>query len=199
MNKEIEIKFANVSHEEIRKKLIALGAICVVPERLMKRVVIHTAAMTAKNAFVRVRDEGDRVTLTYKQFDEDTIDGAHEYETTVSNFDDTVHILSAAGLEYDVYQESKRENWELEGVEIMLDEWPWLNPYIEIEGHSEAAIQDVAEKLGFTWSDGLFGGVANLYKHQYPFIGDEGKVIINGEWKTIRFEDTPPELIQQPL
>lgn len=197
MNTEIEAKFININHDEIRAKLTKIGAVLEQPLRLMRRVVIHTPDMTAKNAFLRVRDEGHRTTITYKQFDSDTVDGAKEYEVETSSFDEAINILSASGLTYDVYQESKRENWRLGDVEIMLDEWPWLNPYLEIEGESEQSIKDVAHLLGFDWTDAQFGGVANIYKKQYPHIGDDGDRIINQEWSTIKFDDPAPELLKR--
>ena len=197
MNDEIEIKFPNVDHAAVKTKLEALGAEQTAPDRLMKRVVIHTPEMTQKNAFVRIRDEGNKVTVTYKQFDSDSIDGAKEYETTVGSFEEAVNIFGAAGLPYDTYQESRRETWKLGDVEIMLDEWPRLNPYIEIEGPSEAHVREVAEKLGCIWSDGLFGGVANLYRHQYPFIGEEGVQVINQQWPEIKFGAPEPVLIRK--
>lgn len=195
MNTEIEAKFINVDHEVIRNKLKELGAKMEQPFRLMRRVVIHTSEMTQKNAFLRIRDEGYRTTITYKQFDGDTVDGAKEYEIEASSFDEAINIFSASGLAYDSYQESKRENWRLGDVEIMLDEWPWLNPYIEIEGKTEEAIKNVAQLLGLDWSDAMFGGVANVYKKQYPHIGDEGNNIINQKWTKIKFGDPKPELL----
>lgn len=195
MNTEIEAKFANVIHDEVRAKLKELGAALEQPLRLMRRVVIHTPGMTDKNAFLRVRDEGYRTTITYKQFDGDIVDGAKEHEVETSSFDEAINILSAAGLVYDTYQESKRENWRLNDVEIMLDEWPWLNPYLEIEGGSEEAIKHVTQLLGLDWTQALFGGVANVYRKQYPHLGDDGNRIINQEWSTIKFNDPAPELL----
>lgn len=199
MNSEIEAKFINVNHDAIREQLKELGAVREQPMRLMRRVVVHTPEMSEKNAFIRVRDEGYRTTMTYKQFDSDSVDGAKEHEITVSDFDEAISILSQGGLRYDVYQESKRENWLLGDVEIMLDEWPWLKPYIEIEGSSEDDLKDVATKLGLDWQDAVYGGVSNVYRLQYPFIGDEGQDIINRGWPVIKFGDPAPELIAKAV
>lgn len=195
MNTEIEAKFVNVDHDKVRAMLRQLGATLEQPSRLMRRVVIHTPEMSKRDAFVRIRDEGYRTTITYKQFDADSVDGAKEYEVEVSSFDEAINIFKAAGLVYDTFQESKRENWVLDGVEIMLDEWPWLKPYLEIEGHSEERVQEVAQKLGFDWSQAIFGGVANVYRQQYPHIGPEGNTVINQEWSMIKFADPLPELL----
>jgi len=160
----------------------------------MRRAIIHTSAMDERDAFLRVRDEGHRVTMTYKEFANDSVDGAKEHEIVVSDFDETLKLLAAAGLQYDAYQETYRENWRLGDVEIMLDEWPWLDPFIEIEGPDENSIRIAAEVLGLDWQKAVFGGVANAYAEQYPHIGDEGKREIN-KWRIIKFEDAPPVLL----
>ena len=81
----------------------------------------------------------------YKQFDSLSVEGAKEIEVQVSDFDKTVQLLQQVGLDYRSLQESRRENWRVGNVEVMLDEWPWLKPYAEIEGESEAGLKDMAE------------------------------------------------------
>ena len=66
MNDEIEVKFVNIDHDAIRNELESIGAVLEQPMRLMKRVTIDSNDMRSKNAFLRVRDQGDKVTLTYK-------------------------------------------------------------------------------------------------------------------------------------
>lgn len=195
MNTEIEAKFTNVNHDDLRLKLKLLGAVLEQPKRLMRRVVIHTPKMTSENAFIRVRDEGYRTTITYKRFDKDSVDGAKEYEVTASDFDNAVSIFKESGIEYDTYQESKRENWRLGDVEIMLDEWPWINPYVEIEGASEELVKKTALQLNLVWSQAIFGGVANVYLNQYPNIGTIGVDEINHNWSSIRFKDDKPAIL----
>ena len=70
MQTEIEAKFPNVDFEKIRAQLKQLGASLEQPMRHMRRAIIETPSMRENNSFVRVRDEGDKVTLTYKQVDE---------------------------------------------------------------------------------------------------------------------------------
>ncbi len=78
MNTELEVKFVNIDHDDIRDKLNKLGAVLEQPMRLMRRVTIDSDIMKFKNAFVRVRDEGYRTTLTYKEFTNLSVDGAKE-------------------------------------------------------------------------------------------------------------------------
>jgi inorganic triphosphatase YgiF len=65
---EIEVKFLDVDFDDIRRKLKKLGAICEQPMRLMKRAILDTPdlKMRETGAYIRVRDEGHRVTLTLR-------------------------------------------------------------------------------------------------------------------------------------
>ncbi len=196
MQSEIEVKFLNVSFDDIRAKLTALGGECKVPMRLMRRVAIDSEFMkTGKDAFLRVRDEGDKVTLTYKQFDTLSVDGAKEIEVQVSDYEKTVAILAQAGLPARTSQETKRETWQLGDVEIMLDEWPWLQPYVEIEGTSEEILHTTAEQLGFDWKDAVFGDVMAAYRAQYPHLSLTDTVATLAE---VNFGDPLPDLLQAP-
>lgn len=198
MQTEIEAKFTNVNHDEVRATLAELGAVCEQPMRLMRRVVFHSSAMGRQNGFLRVRDEGHRATMTYKEFDgSGTIHGVKEVETTVGDFDAAVAICERAGLARESYQETKRETWRLGDCEVVLDEWPWIDPFIEIEGPSEQAVHNAAAQLGFGFDQALFGGVAVIYLQQYPHLGT-GKAaaaVINRQIPVIRFQDPVPQII----
>jgi adenylate cyclase class 2 len=194
MKPEIEAKFLNVNHENVRKKLTRLGAVCEQPMRLMKRVTIDTPDMTKKGAWVRVRDEGHRITIAYKQLDGLTIDGTQEIEIEVSNFDAAIQLLAAAGLPHGSFQETKREAWQLGEAEIVLDEWPWLKPFIEIEASSEAAVRKVAQQLGFEWADAKFGDVMTAYQAQYSHLTVNDCISCLA---SVKFGDPLPDLLQK--
>jgi adenylate cyclase class 2 len=193
MQSEIEVKFLNVNFDEVRANLTALGAECEQPMRLMRRVTIENPELVSKDAFVRVRDEGDKVTMTYKQFSELSVDGAKEVEITVSDFEKTVAFLNAVGLPHQSFQESKRETWRKGSTEIVLDEWPWLKPYIEIEGESEADLKEIALQLGFSWDIAVFGDVMAAYRAEYPHLTEKDTV---GRIPQVRFGDPLPELLK---
>ena len=190
---EIEVKFLDVDFKALRKRLKAAGAECTCPMRLMRRVIIETPELKKSNAFIRVRDEGNKVTLTFKQFESLAVDGAKEHEVTVNSFEEAIAIFNAAGLHYRSYQESKRETWRLHDVEVVLDEWPWLSPYIEIEGASESQIRKVANMLGFDWQDAVFGDVMAAYRKQYPHLTMEDTV---GNVPEVRFDNPLPDFLK---
>lgn len=193
MNTEIEVKFLNVNFDDLRVKLHELGAMCTQPMRNMRRAIFATDTMDQqRNAYIRVRDEGHRTTVTYKQFDELSLTGAKEIETTVGDFEAMVAIMQKTGINQRAYQESRRETWMLDGTEVVLDEWPWLNPFIEIEGHSEEAVKATAALLGFKWSDAVFGAVTQAYEAQY-LNTDATEIIMLAE---IMFDHPLPEILK---
>lgn len=189
MKTEIEAMFADVDHDEARTKITALGGVCKHPMRDMRRALVETAQMKQDDAFLRVRDEGDKVTMTYKRHDDYGLHGTKEVEVIVSDFDTTLELLKASGLEPTTYQESRRETWKLGEVEVVLDEWPWIPTYIEIEGESEEAVRDVAEKLGLDWSVALHGGVDIIYGIKFPDRTVRGVIDI----EVVRFGDELPD------
>lgn len=197
IDQEIEAKFLNVDHDEVRAKLQAAGAHLEQPMRLMRRDLYDYAdrRLQADNhGRLRVRDEGNKVTVTYKRGG----DGEYstEVEAVVDSYENMCKIFEAIGLEHFTHQESKRETWLLGDVEVVLDEWPWLNPYIEIEGPSEAAIMQASADLGFDWKDAKFGNVDVVYRAQYSGMTQDDAI---AAIKELRFDGTMPAWLEERL
>jgi len=193
MKSEIEAKFLDVSIDDIRERLNAAQAVLEHPMRLMKRALIEEPHHVKENSFIRIRDEGDKTTLTFKRRTlpdgTTTIDSTKEIETTVGDFDTAVEIFSEAGWQYITLQESRRETWHLDGAEVVIDEWPWIQPYIEIEAESEEIVRAVAAKLGLDWKDAAFGSVDIIYQRDFPKMSVRGIIDV----KDARFGDPIPE------
>ena len=193
MKSEIEVKFLDISIDEIRDRLRAAGAHLENPMRLMRRALIEEAHHVLENSFIRIRDEGDKTTLTFKRRTKpdgtSTIDSTKEIETTVGDFDTAVEIFAEAGWKYMTLQESRRETWLLDGAEVVIDEWPWIQPYIEIEAESEVIVRSVAAKLGRDWNDAIFGSVDVIYQRDFPKMSVRGIIDV----KDARFGDPVPE------
>ncbi len=189
MKTEIEAMFADTDHDAIRGKLRELGGSCAHPMRDMRRALVETDAMRQDDAFLRVRDEGDKVTLTYKKHEDYGLHGTKEIEVTVSDFDATIALLKASGLQPTTYQESRRETWHVGAVEVVLDEWPWIPPYIEIEAETEEEVRDMADKLELDWSKALHGGVDVIYALKFPNRTARGVIAL----PEVRFSDPVPK------
>lgn len=177
MAKEIEAKFIPIDKSIFRQKLLEIGAILKVSERLMRRKTFDFVGQELpKNHFkwARVRDEGDKITMTIKYLiDEKRIDNVDEAEVIVDSFDSAVHFLELAGLVEVNYQENYRETWNLNTAEITIDTWPGLDPLTEIEDETEESVKTIAQQLGLDYSKSFFGSMDIVYEfiHNIPFSG----------------------------
>ncbi len=168
MEIEYEAKFLNIDKDEVRTRLRAAGATLERPEFFQKRWVFDLPGdRHSLHTFMRVRDEGDIVTMTWKHFAGDNIDDQKEIEVIVDDFEKAVEILTQIGCIARSYQENRRELWKLDDVEFMIDTWPYFEPYIEVESTSENAVRDAAQKAGFDWNSALFCGVSKLFQMKY--------------------------------
>lgn len=189
MQTEIEAKFLNVDHDVLRAVLKKAGAQCTCPMRLMRRKNYDFAGRTLEkrsNGWVRVRDEGNKVTLAYKQLDDRGVKGTKEISVIVKDFETTCKFLELIGMEEQSYQETRRESWVLDDAEIELDEWPWIKPFIEIEAPNERMLFAVAKTLGFQRADAVHGSVEIAYQAEYRVTEEEVD-----HWKVITFGDVP--------
>lgn len=191
MNIEYEAKFTGINKDEMRKKLKAVGAVLVRPEFLQKRTVFNIpTGHKIKGGWLRVRDEGDKITMSLKIVDGDKIENQKEIQLKIDSFDNACNILRTIGCEEKSYQETKRELWNLDDAEIMIDEWPFIEPFVEVEGVSEEVVKKVSAKLGFDWSKARFGAVDILCSEKYNISVDR----INNHTPKIVFEMENPFL-----
>lgn len=168
MNIEYEAKYQNIDKEDMRARLSRAGAKLVRGEFSQRRIVFGLPeAAHVKGSFVRVRDEGNRVTMTFKIIDGSGITDQKEVETVVGDFDAAVSILTNIGCTPRAYEESTRELWSLDDTDLTIDGWPHLGTILEIEGKSEASVRVVAEKLGFVWAEAKFCAVGEFYVQKY--------------------------------
>ena len=158
------------------------------PEYLQKRIPFYLPReKRLKDSWLRVRDEGDKITLSLKVIDGEKIEDQKEICLEINNFDDAVELLKAIGCKPKSYQETKRELWRIDDAEITIDEWPFLEPFVEIEGDSEQAVKEVSEKLGFNYANALFCAVGKLYQMKYGISLDG----INGFEKLVFEMENP--------
>lgn len=168
METEYEAKFLNINKDEVRARLQAAGASLERPEFLQKRWVFELPQeKRSRQTFARVREEGGVVTMTWKEFSGETIDNPKEIELVVDNFDTAVEFLTQLGCVPTSFQESYRELWSLGEVKITIDTWPFMEPFVEIEGRSEDVVREVSIKTGFVWDQALFCGVSRLFQMKY--------------------------------
>jgi len=190
MNVEYEATFLNIDKDEIRKRLKDAGAKLIKPEFLQKRVNFNPSKVLYKYSWVRVRDEGDKITMSFKAVNSNKIEDQKEINLVIDDFEKGVEFLEIIGCHKKAYQETKREIWELDNVEVCIDEWPFLEPFVEIEGKSEKEVKAVSKKLGFDYSKAWFCAVGLIYSKKYNIPAE----VIDNEVPKIVFNMENPFL-----
>ena len=190
MNNEIEAQFLDIDKKEIRKRLKGAGAKLVKPEVLMRRIVFDLG----EHEYARVRDEGGgKIVMTYKNVaDEKSILGTKEVNVVIDDYENGILLLKACGLKPKAEQESYRETWTMDDVEICIDTWPWIPTFVEIEGPSEKSVWDTAKKLELKREKAKFGSVDSTYRHYHGVSED----IVNKHTPKILFNMEPPEWVK---
>lgn len=190
MNIEYEATFVNIDKNNFRKILKEKGAKLLKAEFLQKRNVFSLPKdHSLKNGWLRVRDEGDRITMSLKDMGS-KIDEQKEICLKVDSYKEAVNLIEELGFPSKAYQESLRELWVMDDVEITIDTWPFLNPIVEVEGKSEEDIKKVSEKLGFDWSCAKFCGADTLYAEEYGVCED----LVNNHTPKLVFDMENPFL-----
>lgn len=163
MQIEYEAKFLEINASDIRTKLCALGAKCIHERVLMKRVLFDHPNF--KNAFIRIRDEGNGITMTGKRiFDHNVVDGVSEVEIKVSDFNNAKEFINFLGIPTRSYQETYRELWQFGEIIFSIDEWPGIKPFLEIEWPNEEIVNGICLQLELDISTACFWAVDTIYE-----------------------------------
>lgn len=165
MNTEYEVRVLEVDVDKIVKKLEELGA-TKVGEWEQKRYVYDFNPKRV-NQWIRLRTNGKETTLTYKNIEQDTIDGTKELEIVVDDFEKTNEMLEVLGYKNKGYQENKRIRYILDGVEVDLDSWPKIPTYMEIEGKDEKEVNKTIKLLDIPEDKVTALNCEDIYKQIY--------------------------------
>lgn len=146
MKTEFEIKVLDIDAAKLREELARLGFIKS-GDLAFRRYVYD---LPTDGAWLRLRTDGSKTTITYKHSGADAIDGVQELEIVVEDFEATNQLLGLMGFKPRQYQENNRELYTKDGVEVSVDSWPLIPPYAEIEAGSEAVVRDTLKELNLT-------------------------------------------------
>jgi len=192
MQTELEAASLGIDLDALRQKLQDVGATQVHEARLMRRYNFDfpDGRLQKTGGWVRIRDEGNKITMSYKQLNDRTLEGTKEVNLVIDSMDQAKAFLECLGLVAKSYQETRRESWKMDQAEIELDEWPWIRPFIEVEATDEATLKAVFAALDLSWDTAVFGSVEVAYLAEY----DVSEKIVD-DLPVITFELPVPEIL----
>lgn len=119
-------------------------------EDFEENVLYRGGNLNLKSSILRLRKTEDKAVLTYKEAVHTNSDIKHriEHETEVADGERMKEILRSLGYEPALVYEKRRQTWQFETVEVVVDELPF-GLFLEIEG-SEEAIRAAEKALEIT-------------------------------------------------
>lgn len=181
MEQEFETQVLDIDAEKIAQKLRDLGA-KETPEVLQKRWVFDLPKRGDEGHWIRVRQIGQKTTITYKIKSGTGVSDTQEIETEVADFEKIVKIFQTLDVwSGSYYQENKRHGFELNDIEFTLDTWPKIPTFLEIEAKNEDKLWEGLEMLGLVGKDAGHIGTVKIYKkygidlHSYKELKFNGK------------------------
>ncbi len=163
---EIEVKFLEVNVPKMRKKLLELGFKHFPRELEVYQYFDFPDKSVSKKGLLRIRKEHGKAMLVFKTRKKfSTAKEMFETEVEVSDFEKTVQILEALGLECVSDCEKKRESFQKGKFSVEIDTLPGIPAFLEIEGPNISEIAKLVQKLGLEMNDGKNWGGGQVLKH----------------------------------
>jgi adenylate cyclase class 2 len=165
-NQEIEAKFYIADLLSVQERLQHLGARLAHERTHEINLRFDTASgdLLRQLQVLRLRQDS-QVRLTFKG-PARTLEGARarqEIEFTVSDFSSAQAFLEALGYQVIMMYEKYRTTYEMDGMEILLDEMPY-GSFLEIEGPDPAAMHRLAQALQIDWESAVADSYTALFE-----------------------------------
>ena len=191
MPKEYEAKFLDIDVEAVKKILKKNGAKKVQNPIKYRRMIFKRCEEKGdKPGFVRIRDEGDKVTMTTKVFADTKFPQEHEI-VIQDTFEKGTEFLKSVGIEEKSYQETIREKWTHPlAHEITFDIIPGLPVYMEIDCTDENKLNKLITLLKLDKEKMQYGSYDKTFTEYYDIPSD---VIIN-KTPRLTFEQVHKEI-----
>lgn len=197
-DQELEVKFYVTNLSVVENRLLGLGAHLTLPRVFEVNLRFDTPNSDLGKSLRVLRLRQDKIArLTYKG-PASGLGGARlrqELEFEVSDFAVARAFLEALGYQVVMIYEKYRAAYDLDGVEISLDELPY-GTFVEIEGPDPVAIQAATRHLGLDWEATI--------PASYTVLFDQLKARLNLNFRDLSFDNfkdlqvTPVDLGVRP-
>jgi adenylate cyclase, class 2 len=172
-NQEIEVKFYITNLPHVQNQLEELGAHLVHARTHEINLRFDTPGGDLLRQFqvLRLRQDS-QVRLTYKG-PAQTMGGARarqEIEFSVSDFSSAQAFLEALGYQVVMMYEKYRTTYEMEGMEILLDEMPY-GSFLEIEGPDPEGMHRFTQALHLDWESAAPDSYTALFEKLRERLG----------------------------
>jgi len=167
---EVELKFLNIDIDQIKQKLIGLGAKLIFDTQIESYSFYGNGfhISDSKMKYLRVRKVNDEVTITYKSpTKESEMSNRKEIEIKVDDFDKAISLIEKMGLNKDKIFKKNRSHYELKNIHFELDTLENIPTFLEIETQTEQEMKEICLKLKLNISEGRKGTIVEILPEMF--------------------------------
>jgi len=188
---EFELKIPDVNIDDARNRLQKIGAVLQKSSYVQKNIMLHLPlGREIAGGWLRVRDEGEKITMSLKIIDGKKITDQKEFCFIAESMEEAYEFLEMMGAREKARSEKRRETWVLGKCEVVIDEWPFLEPIIEVEGPDEKMVVEAVKSLGYDIEKCRVCAISKLYEEKYGVLEDA----VNNHTPRILFDMKNPFL-----
>ena len=172
--KEVEVKLLDVNPSSVEQRLVDLGA----EKKFSGLLKVNyfdkeSGEIREKGDLLRVRQFGDeRTEVCYKTNKrvEDGFKVCDEYHLSGGSFEEAVNLFENLGYRVTCAYEKRRTTFIHGDLEIVIDEYPEIPPFVEIEGTDTDAIEKLIIDLDLGDRERSSRAIGGLLEEKYPDI-----------------------------
>lgn len=136
--------------------------------------------------WIRLRQTDDETTITIKKIISNKgkykLDAVNELEFNVPSIEAGKEFLEDLGYFFARHQIKMRIAYDYKNTEIVIDKWPKLEPYIEIEGPTKEEIEEAVLMFGYNLEDAVVMNTDDVYNKS-------GIDIYASEYRNLLFDE----------
>lgn len=172
--KELEKKVLEIDKKQVVEKLEKMGAAQTF-KGLLKVCYLDTQDNRIRKSgdLLRLREfEGEYTEIVYKTNKriENTCKVFDEYTFKGKCFEDALKLFEKLDLNISCSYEKKRTVYYYQDSEIVIDEYPKIPPFLEIESGNPAQIENIIKYLELEDYESSCETINELLERKYPHI-----------------------------
>ncbi len=169
--KEIERKIFDIDPQEVTRKLLDLGAKKTFSGLVRVRYLDTVdAKIRNRGDLLRVRQFEDAHTEVVYKTNKRIEEGCKiydEYTLKSESFEDATELFENLGFAVCCTYEKNRTIFKLKNAEVVIDRYPKMDPFIEIEAGDAKTIDEILNRLGLTENESSYETINELIKRKY--------------------------------
>lgn len=172
--KELEKKILEIDKKKVADNLEKMGAAKTFEGLLKVRYLDTNDEKIRKSGdLLRVREFGDEYTEIVYKTNKRIENGCKvydEYTFKGKSFEDALNFFKKLDLKTTCSYEKKRTVYYYQDSEIVIDEYPGIPPFLEIESENANQIEDIIKYLGLNEYESSCETINELLERKYKNV-----------------------------